>query len=76
MVAEIEASPDSSLILIEEIENGLHPVATRRMVEYLIDVAERKKAQAIFTTTSGLFYRRVLAARAGTVNMDQLESNF
>jgi energy-coupling factor transporter ATP-binding protein EcfA2 len=52
MVAEIESSPENSLILIEEIENGLHPVATRRMVEYLIDVAERKKAQAIFTTHS------------------------
>jgi hypothetical protein len=38
--------------LIEEIENGLHPVATVRLVEYLIDVAERKKAQVIFTTHS------------------------
>jgi AAA domain, putative AbiEii toxin, Type IV TA system len=44
--------PDQSLILIEEIENGLHPVATRRMVEYLIDVAKRKSCQAIFTTHS------------------------
>jgi predicted ATPase len=52
MVAEIEASSENSLILIEEIENGLHPVATRRMVEYLIDVAERKKSQTIFTTHS------------------------
>ena len=33
-------------------------------------------AQASFETTSGLFYHRVLAARAGTVNMDQQESNF
>jgi predicted ATP-dependent endonuclease of OLD family len=52
MVLEIESLPDNSLILIEEIENGLHPVATQRMVEYLIDVALRKKAQAIFTTHS------------------------
>lgn len=52
MVMQIEALPDNSLILIEEIENGLHPVATIRMVEYLIDVAERKSAQAIFTTHS------------------------
>jgi len=52
MVLEIESLPDNSLILIEEIENGLHPVATQRMVEYLIDVALRKKTQAIFTTHS------------------------
>lgn len=52
MVLEIETLPDNSLILIEEIENGLHPIATIRMVEYLVDVAIRKKAQAIFTTHS------------------------
>jgi predicted ATP-dependent endonuclease of OLD family len=52
MVAAIEQAEANALILIEEIENGLHPVATVRMVEYLIDVASRKKAQAIFTTHS------------------------
>ncbi len=52
MVSEIELAPDNALILIEEIENGLHPVAVRRMVEYLIDVAGRKSAQSIFTTHS------------------------
>lgn len=52
MIQEIESAPNNSLILIEEIENGLHPVATRRMVEYLIDVAKRKGIQSIFTTHS------------------------
>lgn len=52
MVMQIEALKENSLILIEEIENGLHPVATQRMVEYLISVAERKKSQAVFTTHS------------------------
>jgi hypothetical protein len=52
MVSAIEAASTNSLILIEEIENGLHPVATRRMVEYLIDAAERRSIQAIFTTHS------------------------
>lgn len=47
MVTIIEAAPPNSLILIEEIENGLHPIATQRMVEYLIEVAERKSVQAI-----------------------------
>ena len=52
MITSIEAMPENSLILIEEIENGLHPIATRRMVEYLIEVAIRKKVQSIFTTHS------------------------
>lgn len=52
MVREIEQAPNQSLILIEEIENGLHPVATVRMVEYLMEVAERKRVQTVFTTHS------------------------
>lgn len=52
MVSKIEAASDNSFILIEEIENGLHPVATIRLVEYLIEVADRKKIQVIFTTHS------------------------
>jgi predicted ATPase len=52
MIAAIEAAADQALVLIEEIENGLHPVATIRLVEYLILAAERKKIQVIFTTHS------------------------
>lgn len=52
MLAKIESAPDQTLILIEEIENGLHPVATIHLVEYLIEAAERKKVQVIFTTHS------------------------
>lgn len=52
MLMEIESLPDNSLILIEEIENGLHPIATIRMVEYLIELAGRKGVQVIFTTHS------------------------
>ncbi|MDZ5459278.1 AAA family ATPase [Azohydromonas lata] len=52
MVMQIEAMQQNSLVLIEEIENGLHPVATVRLVEYLIEAAQRKNIQAIFTTHS------------------------
>ena len=52
MVLGIEHASENSLILIEEIENGLHPLATLRLVDYLIDVADRKKVQIIFTTHS------------------------
>jgi hypothetical protein len=52
MVSKIEAADNEALVLIEEIENGLHPLATERMVEYLIDAATRKRLQVIFTTHS------------------------
>jgi ABC-type multidrug transport system ATPase subunit len=52
IVSEIEQAADEAIILIEEIENGLHPIATRRIVEYLIDVARRKSCQVVFTTHS------------------------
>jgi hypothetical protein len=52
MVASIESADDQAMVLIEEIENGLHPIATIRLVEYLIIAAERKKIQVIFTTHS------------------------
>lgn len=52
MVTLLEQASDNTLVIIEEIENGLHPVATIRMVEYLIELAGRKKIQAIFTTHS------------------------
>jgi len=52
IIADIETMADGSLILIDEVENGLHPIAVRRLVEYLIDVASRKKIQAVFTTHS------------------------
>ncbi|MCY1128757.1 AAA family ATPase [Frigidibacter sp. RF13] len=51
-VDRIESAPDNSLILIEEVENGLHPVAVRLMVQYLMSVARRKRHQIIFTTHS------------------------
>lgn len=52
MIVKLEGASENSLILIEEIENGLHPLATRKIVEYLFDVAKRKKSQVIFTTHS------------------------
>jgi predicted ATPase len=52
MAIVLESVAENSLVLVEEIENGLHPVATVRMVEYLVELAERRKIQAVFTTHS------------------------
>src|SRR5690606_7612671 len=51
-IDKIESSPENSLILIEEIENGLHPVAVRLLVQYLQNAARRKRLQIIFTPHS------------------------
>ncbi|MFE9427638.1 AAA family ATPase [Kitasatospora sp. NPDC006697] len=80
IIAEVEAAPPGVMILIEEIENGLHPVATRRMVEYLIDVAHRKACQVIFTTHSNdaltpLPSNAIWAAFNGEVLQGKLDIN-
>ncbi|MGW5822475.1 AAA family ATPase [Streptomyces noursei] len=78
IVAEVEAASPGAMILIEEIENGLHPVATQRMVEYLIGVAHRKSCQVIFTTHSNdalapLPSKAVWAALQGNVIQGKLD---
>lgn len=78
MVLGIERIADQGLILIEEIENGLHPLATARLVDYLIDVADRKSAQVIFTThseyaTASLPAEAVWAAVDGTAIQGKLD---
>jgi ABC-type multidrug transport system ATPase subunit len=52
LIHGIEQLPEQSLVLIEEIENGLHPLAVERLIEYLIAAAIRRKVQVIFTTHS------------------------
>lgn len=78
IVTGIENASENALILIEEIENGLHPVATQRMVDYLIDVADRKSSQVIFTTHSNdalapLPSRAIWAAYNGEVLQGKLD---
>ena len=51
-IDRIENADDNSLVLVEELENGLHPVAVRALVNYLLNVSKRKKLQIIFTTHS------------------------
>lgn len=78
IVSSIEEAPENSLLLIEEIENGLHPVATRRLVEQLISTAKRKSCQIIFTTHSNdalapLPSEAVWSASRGRVSQGKLD---
>lgn len=80
IVSQVEEAPENSLILIEEIENGLHPVATRRLVEYLVKVAQRRSCQVIFTTHSNdaidvLPSKAVWVAHNGSLTQGKLDVN-
>ncbi len=52
LIRDIETLPEQTLVLVDELENGLHPLAVERLVEYLIAAAARRKIQVIFTTHS------------------------
>ena len=44
--------PKYSLLVIDEVENSLHPQAQRRFIKYLLKVAKNKKIQIILSTHS------------------------
>lgn len=44
--------PEQSLLIIDEVENSLHPQAQRRFVTYLLKLARKKKLQIILSTHS------------------------
>lgn len=44
--------PLQSLLVIDEVENSLHPRAQRRFVQYLLKLARKKKIQVILSTHS------------------------
>lgn len=48
----LQEIPEQSLLVIDEVENSLHPQAQRRFVRYLIKCARRKKLQIILSTHS------------------------
>lgn len=74
LIGSIDNSPDGSLILIEEIEVGIHASALRRLAEVLQDIAYKKKLQIIVTSHSEQFVdalprqARILLRRIGTTH--------
>lgn len=44
--------PPQSLLVIDEVENSLHPQAQRRFVRYLLKLARQRKVQIILSTHS------------------------
>jgi AAA15 family ATPase/GTPase len=52
LISRINKLPNGSLVLIEEIELGLHPKAQRTLIESLMKIIKVKKLQLVFTTHS------------------------
>lgn len=61
MLIDIVNAPDKSLILIEEIEIGLHPKIQRRLMDILYCESVRAKKQFIVTTHSSTILSSVNA---------------
>ena len=70
----VDSAPNGSLIVVEEVEGGLHPEAARRLAEELQDIAWTKKLQIIVSTHSEHFIdavprqARLLLERWGDVH--------
>lgn len=52
LISRIHDLPEGSLVLIEEIELGLHPRAQKELIKSLMKIVYKKKLQLIFTTHS------------------------
>lgn len=52
IVNALESVEDYAFVLIEELENGLHPVAVSALLDYLLHKSLQKKLQILFTTHS------------------------
>jgi len=48
----LQELPDYSLLIIDEIENSLHPKAQRRLIRSLLTMARQRKLQVILSTHS------------------------
>lgn len=52
LLARLESVPPGSLVVIEELETGLHPAAQRRAASALIEICWERKLQIIGSTHS------------------------
>ncbi len=55
IVTALETVPNSSRIVIEEFDNGLHPSRARLLVETLSDTASRRELNVLVTTHNPAF---------------------
>lgn len=73
MLSILQDMPQSSLLLIEEIEIGIHPAALRKLAKILQKVALKKHMQIIITSHSRDFIDSL--PRCARTLVDRCESN-
>ena len=56
MISRINELPNASIVLIEELELGLHPKAQKILIEKLFHIVYAKRLQLIFTTHSPFLF--------------------
>ncbi|MEN4473124.1 ATP-dependent nuclease [Mycolicibacterium cosmeticum] len=72
ILTELQTIAPGGLLLIEEVELGLHPSACRELAKVLVDAAKRKALQIICTSHSEMFIdelprdARVLVSKTST----------
>jgi predicted ATPase len=59
MISRINELPNSSIVLIEELELGLHPKAQKVLIEKLFSIVYAKRLQLIFTTHSPFLFNAI-----------------
>lgn len=80
MIVDIVEAENNALILIDEIEVGLHPKIQRRLMDVLYYVARRQNKQLIITTHSPTILKavslasRIFIERAGSSDFKVINS--
>ncbi len=52
LIAKLQTLPETSLLIIDEVEASLHPRAQRRLVNFLLNLSRRRRVQIIISTHS------------------------
>lgn len=52
LIARLESVPSGGLVVIEELESGLHPAAQRKITEILVEISLERQLQIIGSTHS------------------------
>src|SRR5262249_4878080 len=74
LLFELQSVPAGSLVVIEEVELGLHPEALRRFARHLLEIMWAKKLQVVASTHIHHFLdaiprsARVLIQRQGAIH--------
>ena len=67
IVTALETVPDSSRIVIEEFDNGLHPSRAKLLVQTLSDTAKRRELNVLVTTHNPAFMDALDESQIGSV---------